>query len=595
MESGNYRPQPWRVSKIATAFMDYTTGEGVLDSGHPFRSNISRGRKNPTLTDKLETVHSLAPAGIEKIRIMLTGKVPPADRNGRHWLMVQTPGWNADRGHWLGSPPTGRFTHNLTGRYIEIRVASEWFGDTNLTPRQARDAWDYLDSMLSFTFGPSLPSDMKTTLMLSPAATGTNLWAATMPNGLNPEPVTDDIAEELHASSGQHHLEHLVSGPSIANHEDVLALIDAENTPKIPQFSYIDGRFMYASLCREIGTGPGVRLRQSEAYDLLQSNPYARARYEVRFTVPDNWNHVGIFGMKHKNPSDGWYYPNRPKAQGITWADASEVFVALKYGWHVEPLQAVRFNETMSTARKRFYGSDEPAKRKATKARPLDLWAEKLMTARDNVAHDHGIDETLRKAISSALRAILIQSIGSFASRGRGATAVTDDPKFVPPQYADSISKKGKLFVYTIPQKLTGRQASFYRPEFAAQIWGRGRAKVLSGRVGNTEVGALTLPGSSIIGINGDAIYTTELPLWSFPTEQGGADDGKAGRLRLQGALQGPLVTPSSRAQRDRLRDRAIKAGTAQAIQDQMDQASFGEEFVPTADSSDFYAPGDEE
>lgn len=596
MESQSFRPVPWRVSPIATVWMDFETGKGVLDNGTPFTSRISPGRKKPTLTDKLESVHSVAPPGIEKIRIMLTGKVPLADRETRHWLLVQTPGWNSERGHWLGSPPTGRFTHNLTGRYIEVKLAKEWFGETSLTPRQARDSWQYLDAMLSYTFGPVLPSDMKTTLMLTPAATGTNLWAASMPKGLDPEPVTSEIAEELHATSGQHHLEHLVSGNSIDKHDDVLPLIDAQATPKIQRFTYIDGRFMYASLCRELGTGPGVRLRQPEAYELLVNHPYARARYRIKFTVPDDWNHVGIFGMQHENPKDGWYYPNRPKAQGVTWADASEVFVALKYGWAVEPLEAVRFNESMSTARKRNYDDGGPARRQSTKARPLDLWAEKLVTARDNVAQDPEVPIELKKPIAAALRAILIQSIGNFASRGRGSTAVTDDPKSIPSSLAASSTRKGKLLVYQVPQQLNKRQASFYRPEFSAQIWGRGRAKVLSGRVANQAVGALALPGSSIIGINGDAIYTTEMPSWAIPTAHGGTDDGKAGRLRLQGFIDGPLVTPSARSQRDKLRDRAMKeAAQSIAYEDLMDQVAFESEFAVVDDSAESYKFGDDE
>ena len=594
MTDRSFRPQPWSIKPIPTVFMDFTTGQGVLDNGQPFRSQTSPGRKNPTLTDKLNSVAHVAGPGVEQVRIMFTGKVPPADRNTRHWLMVQTPGWSADRGHWLGSPPTGRFTHRNTAQYIEVRVASEWFGDSSLTPRQARDAWAYLDALLSFTFGPSLPSGMRTTLMRTPAATGTNLWAATMPKGLNPEPVTDDIAAELHATSGQHHQDHLVSGPATAEHEDVAPLIDTRVTPEIPRFTYIDGRFMYASLCREIGTGPGRRLNRAQAFELLDSNPYARARYEVRFTVPENWRHVGIFGIQHANPADGWYYPNRPGARGTTWADASEVFVARNAGWLVEPLQAIVFNETMSQARKRFQGDDHVARRGTTKARPLDLWAEKLMKASENVAVDPDVDVALKKPVGAALRAILIQSIGNFASHGRGSTAVVDDPKEIPAQYADTAQRKGRLWTYTVPQYLSDRQKAFYRPEFAVQVWGRGRAKVLSTRVGEHSAGALALPGESIIGINGDAIYTTAVPpAWCLPQEQGGADDGKAGRLRLQGHLNGPMKPPRTRAERDKLREKAQRAGTDLAPEDLVDQAVFALEFDTTVDSADAYQEGD--
>lgn len=584
------RPVAWEIKPVPTIFMDFKTGQGVRDDGQSFRSQVSPQRKNPTLTDKLNSVIAITPSTVEFIRIMFTGKIPPADRNTRHWLIVETPGWSAERGHWLGDPPTGRFTHRVTGQTVEVRVAKEWFGDVALTPRQARDAWMYLDSVLGWTFGPTLPKGMKTTLMLSPAATGVNLWAAAMPKGLTPDPITPDIAEELHATSGQHHIEHSASDPSSTGHEDVVPLIDTRYVNEIPRFTYIDGRFMYASLCREIGTGPGVRLNQSAAFDLLESHPYARARYQVRFKVPHDWNHVGIFGMQHHNPADGWYYPNRPGAEGETWADAAEVFTALKAGWQVVPLQAVAFNEVMNQARTRFQGDDPIARRGTTKARPLDLWADKLMKARENVAHDPAVEPVLKKAAGAALRAILIQAIGNFASRGRGSTAVVHDPKEIPAQYAHTAQRKGKAWIYTIPQQLTQRQQAFYRPEFSAQIWGRGRAKVLSTKIAGQQAGAFALPGDSIIGINGDAIYTTATPpAWSLPVDQGGGDDGKAGRLRLQGHLDGPLKVPTTRAERDKLRERAQQAGTDLAPEDFVDQAAFRFEFDQIADSPENY------
>jgi len=95
------------------------------------------------------------------------------------------------------------------------------------------------------------------------------------------------------------------------------------------------------------------------------------------------------------------------------------------------------------------------------------------------------------------------------------------------------------------------------------------------------QTGALTLPGRSIIGINGDAIYSSVLPSWSLPEANGGADDGRAGLLRLQGWLPGPVKTPVLRADRDKLRDRAVKAGYTPGV----DEAVFEHEFIPPEDA----------
>ena len=98
------RPKPFNFRPIQTLWADYTTGQGVLSNGQSVKPKIGQSRKNPNLQDMLDTA---AAAGAD--RIMFTGKVPANDRGVRHWLLVQTPGWNAgwvdnaDRevGHWL--------------------------------------------------------------------------------------------------------------------------------------------------------------------------------------------------------------------------------------------------------------------------------------------------------------------------------------------------------------------------------------------------------------------------------------------------------------------------------------------------------------
>ena len=81
---------------------------------------------------------------------------------------------------------------------------------------------------------------------------------------------------------------------------------------------------MFAGVGRELGIGPAIRLNQAAAYELLEQDPYARARFHVRFRVPQGWNHVGLLGVKHLDVREGWFYPNRPGAVHDTWADGSE-------------------------------------------------------------------------------------------------------------------------------------------------------------------------------------------------------------------------------------------------------------------------------
>ncbi len=101
-------------------------------------------------------------------------------------------------------------------------------------------------------------------------------------------------------------------------------------------------------------------------------------------------------------------------------------------------------------------------------------------------------------------------------------------------------------------------------------MWGRARARVLDGpsALGLHTAGALAVDPTTLLGIQGDAIYTSTLPGWSLPVANGGGDDGKTGRLRLQGYLGGgSFLTPERIQQRLSLRSRAEKAGIEAALE----------------------------
>jgi hypothetical protein len=529
----DYRPKPWSPKEIATIWVDHTTGRGVTQGGAPVRPVIGDRRKNPNLTDLLDTAASYGAN-----RIMLTGKRPEPQPGIRHWLYVQTPRWTPGS-HWISDPPTGRFAHESTGFKIEVRTAEEWFDDAPLSPAQAREAWDTVAAIIR-------SADERARLFNSPAATGANLWALSLPKNINPVPVDPDIASEIHATSGQHHYDHLVAGANFSRHEDCLPLIDPKQLKKINAFAYIDGRFMYAGVGRELGIGPARRLNRAAAYELLEQDPYARARFHVRFTVPENWNHVGLLAVKHQSVAEGWYYPNRPGATADTWADGSEIHVARAFGWQIDPHEAIVF----------------------TKARPLDTFTDRMTRARAKVAENHDLHPLIRQAVMAALRSIVLHSIGAFAAGGRDETRVAENLFDIPPEFQSDAVRQGKLWIFNIPSNPNSRTSSFYHPELAAQVWGRARARVLHGpsALGNGTSGALRLDPSTLIGIQGDAVFTTALPTWSLPANSGGGDDGKTGRLRLQGYTRGNFQTPETLKQRAALKARAERAGISEAL-----------------------------
>lgn len=531
------RPNPWPVQDMATLWIEYGTDRGVTGSGKPIKARIGGRRAKPNLHDYLETA-----AAHNANKLMFVGKVPDTVLGQAHWTLASTPGWTAEQVH--PRTPSAQYLKTATGQNVYVRTAAEWFGEPRLTPGQARETWDVLGSVLR-----SL--DERASLFLAPSATGRQLWALSLPKNVDPYLVAPDIAEEIHNNSGQHHFEHLVAGPNFSQHEDCIPLIDPAITPRIKRFAYVDGRFMYASLCRELGIGPGRRLKRIDAFDLINRDRYARARVLVRFKVPENWDHVGLLGVKMPNERDGWYYPNRPGATGETWADLSEVFVAQDKNWLIDPLEAVVFD----------------------KARVMDTFADRITRAREKVAGTLDMPALMRGAVTAALRAIMLQAIGAFASRGPDHSVKVESARDVPPEYQSTATRYGGEYVYTVPGQLTEKNRQWYHPEISAQVWGRGRAKVLEapGANGN-KGGALAVPASSLIGINGDAIYTTTLPRWSLPERYGGGDDGRVGKLRLKGLLEGDMLIPATITARDLLRKKAEKAGTLAAFPDLDDE-----------------------
>lgn len=561
-----FRPVAYRnLAARKNLWADYTTGRGVLDNGQAVPPKIGPRRKNPNLTDMLDTA---AAVGVD--RIFFTGKTPVATPGKRHWLLVQTPGW-IDGGHNLGSPATGRFEHRQTGKRMLVQFVSGWFGDAPLSPDQARLAWQATEGIIGAHFRGAK-------LMDSPTATGANLWALTLPKNLEPYPLTEDIAEELHRTSGQHHVEHLVAGSSSDTHPDCIPLHDPAKTPKIDGFAYVDGRFMYGAMCSELGIGPGYRLRRDDTADMLRENPYARARVHVQFKVPDTWDHIGLIGVQHEKASEGWYWPNRPGATGSAWIDAAEFFVAARHGWQLDPIESVAFTTDVPGARDRD---------RRVRARPLDTWKDNLVKARAAVAGDPLMDEVIKTAVSAALRSILINTIGNFAARGRVQTHITFDPKEVPANAPD-VKQHGKAFIWTTKPRFDGQAQRYYHPEFAVQVWGRARARMLSGPMaGGFQGGALHVPAHTLLGVRGDAIYTTEVPAWSLTEERGGGDDGRVGRMRLQGYVPGPLKIPADETARNRLRAKAARLGVDAAYSEYEMQAA-------PVDGTD-YLPGDDE
>ncbi|MEU4607617.1 hypothetical protein AB0F43_31920 [Kribbella sp. NPDC023972] len=540
------RPIPYTAADVPTLWLDFVSGAGVDDAGKAIQPLVGGRRTKPNLVDLLNTAHK---HGVK--RLMLSGAIPAGTPGRPHWLTAETPGWRG-AGHWLQArTPTGRFVHIADGYGVEVRLVREWFPGDDVPAPSAREAWTITTSLLRrYGAGGGL--------LNSPAGTGQNLWAHTLPGDptfdYESTMVPDDIADLIHATSGQHRTESFVSGDGRCDCGDCVALITAD---KIDGLAAADGRFMYAGLAKgELGVGPARMLTGAEATELWTNDTkgrYAKARFRIRFTVPDGWDSLGLFGVQIPgSTTNAWHWPNRPGATYETWVDGAELFHDLNTGWHrgIEILEGIQFS----------------------KGRPLDTFIDRMLKAR-GAANELDAPEMLKSLVKSALRAVLLQTIGGFHSRGRPRTHIVDDLNDVPPWAISGVVEYGNRFIYTEEQPLTDRQRAFHRPELSAQVWAKERARMLLGPTAGYTVnglklkewGALDLDPQTLVAINGDAIVTTEPHLATIPVRLGGGDDGKEGRLRLKGWLPGPLASPRTRAARDAIVKKAEAAGPTAA------------------------------
>lgn len=552
------RPKVWKPAKVHHLFVDFKSGRAVTWDWRRVQVEPSGRRKTPALVDMLNTAHALGCP-----QIIVAGKVPEPREGQTYWMLADTPGWEHGT-HWLSREPrVGRYKNELSGHEVQIRPASEWFNDAPVDHLQAKTAWDVLSGEVEKITGTDHKNhDLVGGLFYTPTQTAVNLWGMLLPKRLRSLPsLPADIAEQLHNTSGQHRIEHLTTTGQGDNENDYeVRHFNATETPKLDTFAYIDGRFMYSALGWGVGLG-AHRITRDEAamniYDRGGPGQYVSAWYKVRARVPADWRHVGLLPFKAENVEDGWLYPNRPGATFETWASGAEVKLAIDNGWALDPLEGIVFDKQ---------ALDDPDARGRAKPNVLDSWAGKLNAARDAVQQRDDLDPEVRQAVAGALRAMLLQGIGNFAKRLRGQDVTVKNALDIPPEYAASQKKMGDHWVYHVPGRpFKEHEKGYYHPELAVQVWGRARARMLQSPAPRDYTGPrpgmLSMDPSTILGVRGDAVYTSEVPRWALPADQGGADDGKNGRLRIKGVLHN-VPTPHNESERNELRVKAETKGS---------------------------------
>lgn len=436
------------------------------------------------------------------VRVMLTGPCPP-----REWYLGAMDQWQATRVFLDHELPAAKYVHT-DGHAVEVRRAAEWFGDGDYTHTDARTAWAATGHALT-TSGQGGAA-----MFRSPGATGLDLWLRCS-GGVVPEPLPDDIQEQIRVTTPQHRIE-----------------IFPPTQPVAPAMWVIDGRWQYAALVRELGAGPARRLLQADAEELARDE-YARARYLVTWRAPDWWQETHLPGLLLASTVDGWRAP----LTGTAWVDASELQLARRYDWQCEVREAIAY----------------------TKARPLDTWGARLIRARDKATPER-YGANVAPLVARAIRSVLLHAVGSWHARGRDEIALTASPMQIPDGagwMAPEPMPDGQAMWRRRAPEPTARQRAMRHPEWSAGIWGRAHARILESPTSNgRRAGALAVRGDELVSIYGDAIVTTKRPTWAD------LDDGKPGRLRVKGHICGPIKWPTTARERDQISRTADANGT---------------------------------
>jgi hypothetical protein len=288
-------------------------------------------------------------------------------------------------------------------------------------------------------------------------------------------------------------------------------------------FTYLDGRFMYAALTWGMPVGEPTRWTPPDPVDgPTEAELRGRSRWRITATVPSRWDHVGLLPCK---ADDGgtWLYPDQPGQVFTTWADGSEVWLALTHGWLVEVHEGLTWRE----------------------GKPLNAWRDALVEVWAEASKHAGVSVAAGLA-SRGVRSILIKTLGAFATRSHPITrtAPLDSDPEVPA--GTEVRQVGDNLVWHEAAPMSAWTMRTAHPEWSATVWARARVRLVTL--------ALRFPRDQVAGMATDALYVAGgEPEWL-------EDSGAPGEFRVKGVRPGPFTWPASYADLYHLRDESESA-----------------------------------
>jgi hypothetical protein len=395
---------------------------------------------------------------------------------------------------YLRPPDTGG---EVSIRLVDVRSSGEWFGDHNdVSPQVAALAMEVVRDVLRDRFWGSR-------VWVSPQATGTDLLLRALPEGRSWSPLPAELAAQVQATATQGRVETFtLPGP-------------------LPAVVEYDMRFAYAALCADLPEGEphfGDGWPDPEAHGYLPGTEPAmcRGRFDVEWRAPAGWAHVGLVPHLGRN---GWVWPV-DRRWHRDWVDGAEVLLAQRKGWELKCRRHLIWPRPFARG-------------------PLAVWADELVGAREQADRLTCDDLELNAAVTAALRAVVLTTIGVLHGRGHTVTRTAALDEALPRGRLDRLHTQGDQYVWQ-GQGAPARP-EFVHPEWSASIWSRCRARLLEGPpVAKVRTGALHVDPSTLLAFSVDALYLTADPGWP--------DDGRVGRLRHKATHVGPHEPPADRA-----------------------------------------------
>jgi len=407
------------------------------------------------------------------------------------WREPLALGWTLTRWHNAADRRTGVYSRE--GVTLDLRMAAPWFGASGaaLDPACCLVAWRQLLRGLRGAFGEP------TTLLTTPAMTGLELLEAAFPQGLQVPTLPDETRDLLAEITTQGRRE-----------------LFSPYTRTISDLYEVDARWMYAACLHHLPVGRCIQDRTPEYAG------YAPGLYLVDAQVPGSWGQIGLLPDRETlHTPSGVRYPRRPRQWFQSWCTGAELDLARREGWRTTIQQRILWPDT--------HQRPDVAK----------VWIGKLRTLREDQLT---AGTPAAPLLASAYRHLVIDPVGRWYSRDREEHGllplerIAELPTGAVPHIEQVDGRAMVLWSRETP--LSAEWLKYAHPEWAAQVWGRARARLAAQ--------ALRYPLGSLVALRTDGLWTTTNPYDLALAE----DDRRPGAWRVKSVLSGAAEWPADEA-----------------------------------------------